>query len=321
MAKTEKKRCATSLSSSTLTDTVHTPRLVVDLLGSSLRVRRYLSATGSFVKRPAVSPSIVHDDSDDSPRASFSVRRSAALVRDICQSNKGRSTSYFFTGTFRDDVTYSDFVDGLARFHRALRREFPAVGYVGIPELTKAGRIHYHAVFFGLPSVREMKARFGKRVSTLDGRLVHAWKYRFTLLWTKSVYGGCSRGVDGRFVGVDDFDSPNHRASISKVKHSLAVVNYVTKYMVKDMLTTFVPRSRRCYFSGGSLVRPRRLVFTDTRFDFSLNIPVSVPVPSFPSDSDFAFSVLDSRFGRFTVDFYDDWKKSVPWVSSLFVDK
>jgi len=213
--------------------------------------------------------------------------RSRRMIRWLVASNANIKTSYFFTATFSDSVTdFGKAVEVWERFRRVLRSKFPDFSYVCVPELQKRGVWHFHAVFFNLPSVLELREKFGSRLNS-SGILVDSWLFYFTELWTN-----CNNS------------SVINRCSISSVVSPIRLSFYVTKYLTKETGRA-VPPDRRCFFYGGrSLVRP---TITESR-SFLLDInnnyykPILCPQPE--GTADFAFSYRSKYNGRIT---YGRW--------------
>jgi len=165
--------------------------------------------------------------------------RSRRTIKWLVACNAELGSSYFFTATFADNVRdFSEATKVWEKFRRFLRKEFPEMSYVVVPELQKRGAWHFHAVFFGMPSPYVMKALFGTMMNS-RGIIVDAWMFHFTELWTKA-----------------NKSEVINRCSISAVKNVSALARYVTKYLTKETGNA-IPSDRRCYFAGGkNLKRP-----------------------------------------------------------------
>lgn len=168
--------------------------------------------------------------------------RSRARLVGVIQANEDGSPVWFFTSTFARHITdYNSAVVVWEKFRRILVREFPLVRYVVVPEIQKSGRWHFHAVLFGLPDVREMRERYGKRMNYL-GKEVDAFLFKFTEMWTQA--------------NGDDVAEIVHRTNIQLARTVAGLARYLSKYLTKE-LGQHIPPDRRCYFTGGvGLKRP-----------------------------------------------------------------
>jgi len=164
-----------------------------------------------------------------------SALRAKKMVRWLSLANGQPRSTYFFTATFADDVKdYDEALDIWKKFRRILKNEFPNVVYVAVPEVQpRSGRWHFHAVLCNLPSVDKMRIIYGKRISTRTGRLVYAWPYYFTRLWSRA-----------------NAADRVHRANIQVARNINGICGYLAKYLTKDV-GGVVPFGRRNYYSGG----------------------------------------------------------------------
>jgi len=174
-------------------------------------------------------------------RRGDSALRAKRMVRWLSVANAEPQRAYFWTATFADDIV--DYDDGLIRwkrFIRKLKKEFPNMSYVAVPEVQpRSGRWHFHAVFANMPTEKEMKQRYGKMVSQ-SGRQCDAWMFHFTKIWSEANGGG-----------------KIHRANIEIARSVAGVCRYLGKYLTKDVGGT-VPVGRRNYYAGGrSLCYPQ----------------------------------------------------------------
>jgi len=167
-----------------------------------------------------------------------SALRARRQVRWMSVMNADPKRSYFWTATFADDVQNYD--DGLVRwkrFIRKLKKEFPNLVYVAVPEVQpRSGRWHFHAILCNLPSQKEMKKKYGK-MRNRDNKTVDAWMFHFTKIWSKANGGG-----------------QIHRANIQVARSIAGVCGYLGKYLTKDVGGT-VPVGRRNYYAGGRSLR------------------------------------------------------------------
>jgi len=163
-----------------------------------------------------------------------SALRARRMVRWLSVSNAQPKSSYFFTATFADDVKSYD--DGLCRwkkFIRKLKKEYPQLVYIAVPEVQpRSGRWHFHAIFCNMPNVKSMKKTYGKMLNR-DHKLVDAWQWHFTKVWSQA-------NGNGKI----------HRSNIEVARSVAGVCRYLGKYLTKDVGGT-VPIGRRNYYAGG----------------------------------------------------------------------
>jgi len=173
-----------------------------------------------------------------------SIYRAKRMIRWLVSANAKRPTAYFYTVTFSKNVTsYAEAVIVWEKFRRILKKEFPQIAYVVVPELQKRGAWHFHAAIFNAPSVAELQKTYGKR-QTNDGGQAYAWKWRFTVMWSQA------NGHDADSGEVD-------RAEIQPVKDHVRLSRYITKYITKETGDR-VPSDKRMFFSGGKeLMKPQ----------------------------------------------------------------
>lgn len=177
-------------------------------------------------------------------RRSDASLRAKRMVRWLSQCNADPEHSYFFTATFADDI--QDYDEALIRwkkFRRLLLKEFPYVRYIAVPEVQpRSGRWHFHALFVGLPSLSDLRLRFGTRL-TASGSCVDAWQFWFTTLWSQA-----------------NGSQKIHRANIQAARSVAGVCGYLSKYLSKS-IGGVVPSSRKNYYAGGkNLLRPVSLI-------------------------------------------------------------
>jgi len=187
-------------------------------------------------------------------RQENSVLRSRRMARWITRCNTGLGTTYFFTATFADDI--KDYDEALLRwkkFRRILLSEFPEMSYIAVPEVQpRSKRWHFHSIFFNMPRPVDLIKKYGKRIAQ-DGRVVDAWLYFFTEMWTQA-NGGVRTS----------------RADISRAKSVEACCRYLNKYVTKGIGGS-VSVGRRNYYAGGKSLR--RPVVTKSRHDIPQGLP------------------------------------------------
>lgn len=100
-------------------------------------------------------------------RAKSSVNRAKSnFFRLVHHNNCLADTIHFVTLTFAYEVNYKTATRAVARFFERVKSVFPetkiSLSYISVPELTKAGRYHFHILLYNLPteiSFRERETR------------------------------------------------------------------------------------------------------------------------------------------------------------------
>lgn len=89
-------------------------------------------------------------------RTARSIRESRARFFRLVHHNnveaysKGISIS-FLTITYASPCLYAQAARYNARFFEKIKKRFPGVSYISVPEKTKKGRWHFHVLMYGLP--------------------------------------------------------------------------------------------------------------------------------------------------------------------------
>lgn len=160
-----------------------------------------------------------------------SARRSRQNLYDVCRCNE---FSYFVTYTFdndkierlNDDLVKRKFT----QLQNYLRKKFPCMYYVAVPEYHKKGGLHFHLLIGGVtldelgavPAVSKRKRlifKNGKQIFNIT-----KWKYGYSTL---SVIGNCE-----------------------------ATKHYISKYITKQHLDDRFINKRR-YYCSKNIVRPQ----------------------------------------------------------------
>ena len=154
------------------------------------------------------------------PKREDNARRSAMVFRRLVSANLGeRSKPLLISLTYAENIT--DIVQGhkdFNNFARNVRAKFgKEVRYIAVPEFQKRGAIHFHALFWGLPS--EELARTERH--------------------TRLVAGYWGNG----FIDLTMTDG-NHKIS-----------GYLSKYMVKAIIDSRMA-GRKGYFCSQNIIRP-----------------------------------------------------------------
>jgi len=190
-------------------------------------------------------------------RSPLSLSRSRRMVRWLAEANGALNDTWFFTGTFSEAVTdFSHAVAAWERFRRLIRKEFPDIRYVCVPEVQPVSkRWHFHAIFFGLGGRDVLRARYP--LHFVGGKPLPGYVQRLYVLWSSA---------NGHLVASDG--SGGDRMDFQSAKSVQGLARYLTKYLTKELGDT-VPSDRRCYFSGGrSLRRPVIRKFSNYEPDF-----------------------------------------------------
>lgn len=75
----------------------------------------------------------------------FSLRRTRARITRLINSNKDMQT--FITLTFKENITnLFEANDIFKKFIKRLKRQFPELKYLAVPEFQKRGAVHYHVL-------------------------------------------------------------------------------------------------------------------------------------------------------------------------------
>lgn len=99
-------------------------------------------------------------------RTAFSLSRSRLRIRRLIEANRGYwgCMPVFVTFTFAENLVVLSEANLLwKKFVMRLRYELKfSPKYISIVEFQKRGAIHYHAIFFNLPFINDIKTRFSK---------------------------------------------------------------------------------------------------------------------------------------------------------------
>lgn len=174
---------------------------------------------------------------------------------DVLRSNEWQ---WFITLTFGDDERLSDdFVrDKFAQWRKMVRKQFPDMFYVAVPEYHKKGGLHLHLVVGGV-SAADLRLKH-------SGRVLHKGK-----AWRKKDFvraGFCEDTLTGEgavIYNVSSWDGYGW-STATEIRNNEAVQRYVSKYITK---TNIDPRfyNKRHFFCSHNVNRPK--VYTDnTKF-------------------------------------------------------
>jgi len=195
-------------------------------------------------------------------RSSFSIRRAKKSFFRLCHENNLSAKSiHFLTLTFADDFKYSECLSSVNDFFKKLRahvisREiYQEISYIGVPELTKKGRYHFHLLLYDLPteiagdtiSVR----RYNRRKQKWE--VVYATTERFT------------RNLQ-RLYGKGYLDI---RPALSV---SSGIAGYMSKYMGK-FLANPTNEARRAYNCSRNIKKIRSHASNSLALDKEIFIP------------------------------------------------
>jgi len=101
-----------------------------------------------------------------------SVKRSKEAFYRLCHHNNYLAkTIHFLTITFAYDITLEKASRHARRFLAEIASDFKEVpvSYISVPELTKAGRIHFHVLVYNLPSEATQHERKTRNYQRLFG--------------------------------------------------------------------------------------------------------------------------------------------------------
>lgn len=199
--------------------------------------------------------------------ATVSVQRAHKSLFDLLRCNRWQ---YFITLTFGDPERVSDQYcrDQFALWRKEMRRKYPSMYYVAVPEYHQLGSLHYHVVIGGISSVD---------LGLVDsGRVLHNGK-----AWLRTDFdsngfsynldvgeGATVWNVGGWTIGY---------STATEIRSTGAVSLYVSKYLTKNNIDPRFINKRR-YYSSHNCSRPQVLtdVFpvsygscTDTLSEFS----------------------------------------------------
>ena len=105
-----------------------------------------------------------------------SVNRAKTNFFRLCHHNNVNSDSIsLFTLTFTRDYTYNIYGRKLALFINKLNKHYECtpnsqITYIGVPELTKKGRYHYHLLIYNLPPTEVNNERNTRNFQRLYGQ-------------------------------------------------------------------------------------------------------------------------------------------------------
>lgn len=182
---------------------------------------------------------VIHTDSDlpsDQAHSNYtSLARTKKMVHDYARSN---DFSYFVTLTFNpvyvDSFSVDDSYEHMRNWLNYMRKKFPDLRYLGVPELHKSGRIHFH--FLMSEHINSVLSDSGKKTDKKSGSL--------------PIYN-----VGSYRIGF---------STATEIKSQAFVVRYILKYITKE-LQQRCPHKRR-YWHSNNLVLPKTFA-THLEFD------------------------------------------------------
>lgn len=179
-----------------------------------------------------------------------SIARTRKVMREILSAN---SWDYFVTLTFNN--AEQDRTDDKAiftqwdKFRANVRRSYPAMRYVAVPERHKSGAIHFHLVVGGIAET-ELKLVYSG-YNDKSGREIYncyAWKYGFSTVTkvdnTEKVSSYILKYI-GKSLGVSDDFKKRYWASknCNRPKKRFVDILIGTKVKVFDLFDTIVDRT------------------------------------------------------------------------------
>lgn len=126
----------------------------------------------------------------------------------------------FLTLTYAEDISYAQSIKDLKLFYAKLKKLTPTIRYINVPEYTKKGRIHYHALAWGIPR-----------------SLVEEEKH------TRLLQNCWSRGYIDALIAYNK---------------SKKIAGYLTKYFSKASETEKM-QGRRLYNASRNILKPRKV--------------------------------------------------------------
>jgi len=109
-------------------------------------------------------------------RSDFSIKRSrTAFFRFVHHNNINAKSIHFLTLTIADDYEYRECLRFLARFWEKIKNNYGSlentpVSYIGVPELTKKGRYHFHLLVYNLPTDTASRERETRNIQRFWGK-------------------------------------------------------------------------------------------------------------------------------------------------------
>lgn len=189
----------------------------ITLFNDGIRIKRYHDDVDSVEagfedSRPRDTDSHIRDigvTRDDS------LVRTRNIVADLVHANNDIWES-FITLTFKENITDRDFAYGKFKSYlKSLKRVFPELAYVCVPERQKRGAIHYH-LLTNIPCGSSLiPKRIEKKIFNKDKHKYYNMYYYDLPYW--------SHGYSLAFDCVNDVDQ------------NFSFEKYVCKYMTKDL--------------------------------------------------------------------------------------
>lgn len=168
-----------------------------------------------------------------------SLRRCHKSLSDVLRSNVW---SWFITLTFGDSEKRLDDQycrDRFADWRTTVKRNYPQMFYVAVPEYHKKGGLHYHVVVGGVTAAD---------LALVDsGRVLHHGKS-----WKRKDFFAKGFEVDpktGEGFTVYNIPSWNSFSTATEVRSTDAVTHYVSKYMSKANIDPRFYNKKRYYCS------------------------------------------------------------------------
>lgn len=150
-------------------------------------------------------------------------------IIDLAYNNK-HLFDYFVTLTFdfRNEVySHEKAIENLKKWINNMKKQNKNMAYILVPEFHKSGRLHFHGIVGGVPNWKLEKAINAK---TKKPMLIN---------------------------GIQIYNLKNYKlgfTTISKIKSSEKVCNYIAKYATKDLITL---KSKKRYWYSRNLEKPK----------------------------------------------------------------
>lgn len=188
----------------------------------------------SFDKIKGFSKHIRHNGSstieelEELKKYQLSIRKNK--ISDLALNNKDRF-QYFITLTFDDNLvnsySHENVQKKLKNWIDTQRRNNPNMYYILVPELHKSGRIHFHGIVGNVPNWKLKQAinpNTGKEIIKDGARIYNLTNYKLGF------------------------------TTVSKIKDSEKVCNYITKYITKELLNL---KNKKNYWFSRNLEYPK----------------------------------------------------------------
>lgn len=154
-----------------------------------------------------------------------SIARTKRKIYDYAFSNDW-TNGYFFTITFNpeyvDSYNYDECLHRIKTFLKVTKRNNPNFKYIFVPEKHKSGRFHFHGIGVNCDNLKLEYSGITYKKDKIYNINTRSYKYGFT--------------------------------TVSKIKDTNKVSNYITKYITKDLISS--TKNRHRYLFSANLDAP-----------------------------------------------------------------